>query len=82
MPIVRKMIEVGKTSRGVILPKSWIEYAEQKEGKQVTAIEMEVDGCLILKPIFEKDAKDGVPSRQAERTNLANHLTKEAVANV
>jgi hypothetical protein len=42
---------------------------------------MEVDGSLVLSPIFE-NSKDGVPSRQAEHTNLANQPVKEVCLDV
>ena len=53
MPLVRKIIDVGKTSKGVILPKSWLDYLEKKHG-QIEAVMMEVNGCLIIKPIFNE----------------------------
>jgi len=54
MPLVRRIIEVGKTSKGVILPKSWLDLLEKKHGK-VEAVTMEVNGQLIIKPILSKE---------------------------
>jgi hypothetical protein len=54
MPIIRKIIEVGKTSKGVILPKSWLELIERETGKTVKEVTMEVDGCLTIQPILPK----------------------------
>ena len=54
MPIVRKIIDVGKTSKGIILPKSWLDLLEKKHGK-VEAVTMEVDGQLIIKPILKEE---------------------------
>jgi antitoxin component of MazEF toxin-antitoxin module len=55
MPLVRKIIGIGKTSKGVILPKSWLDFLEEKHGK-VEAVTMEVDGQLIIKPILKEDS--------------------------
>ena len=54
MPLVRKIIEVGKTSKGLILPKSWLDLLEKKHGK-VEAVTMEVDGQLVIKPILKEE---------------------------
>ena len=56
MPLVRRIIEVGKTSKGVILPKSWLDFLEERHGK-VEAVTMEVDGQLVIKPIFKEVAE-------------------------
>ena len=59
MPIVRKVIDVGKTSRGVILPKSWLEFFERETGKEIQYVAMEVDKTLTIMPYVpsEKDKK-------------------------
>ncbi len=76
------MVPCGKTSRAVVLPKSWIDYAEQKEGKPIKAIAMEIDGSLVLSPIFE-NSKDDVPQPPStEHTNLANQPVKEVCSDV
>jgi antitoxin component of MazEF toxin-antitoxin module len=54
MPLVRKIIEIGKTSKGIILPKSWLDFLEAKHGK-VEAVTMEVDGQLTIKPILKEE---------------------------
>ncbi|MCJ7560348.1 hypothetical protein MUO79_06980 [Candidatus Bathyarchaeota archaeon] len=53
MPIVRKLTTVGD-SKGITLPKSWIDNAEQEAGKKMVAIALEVDRIITLQPIFEK----------------------------
>ena len=46
MPMVRKVIKVGLTSFGVILPRSWLEYYGFPE-----KVEMVVqDGEIIIRP--------------------------------
>jgi hypothetical protein len=63
MPIVRKVIEVGKTSRGIILPKGWLEYFEEsQEGQPIETVAIEVDSVLKISPILTKKAKE--PRRQ------------------
>jgi len=52
MPMIRKIIQVG-TSKGVILPKSWLDFLEKKHGK-IDAVSMEVNGQLIIKPILDE----------------------------
>lgn len=56
MPLIRKIIEVGKTSKGVILPKSWLDFLEKKYGK-ISAVSMEVNGQLIIKPILREASR-------------------------
>ena len=51
MPIVRKIIDIGKTSKGVIIPKSWLELIEKEYGK-ITTVSIEVNGKLIIQPIL------------------------------
>jgi len=55
LPLIRKIIDVGKTSKGVILPKSWLEYYEKETGKQIDSVAMEVNRVLTIKPIFTKE---------------------------
>jgi hypothetical protein len=53
-PIIRKIIDVGKTSKGITLPKSWLENFERETGKQITEVAMEVNGSLTIQPILPK----------------------------
>jgi hypothetical protein len=55
MPIIRKIIDAGKTSKAVILPKSWLEYFEREAGKPIEHVAMEVNRVLKIKPILEKE---------------------------
>ena len=54
MPIKRKICKIG-TGLAVFLPKSWISLLEEKHGK-IEAVTMEVDGQLVIKPIFKEVA--------------------------
>ena len=53
MPLVRKILPIGD-SKGITLPKSWLENAEQEAGKKIIAVTMEVNGSITLNPVFEK----------------------------
>jgi hypothetical protein len=53
MPIIRKLTTVGE-SKGITLPKSWIDNAEEQAGRKIIAIALEVDRVITLQPVFEK----------------------------
>ena len=61
MPLMRRIVPYGKTSRGVILPKSWLTLIEKEHGK-IDAVSMEVNDSLTIRPILKKveKTKDGV----------------------
>jgi len=48
-------------SRGITLPKSWIDNAEQEAGRRIIAIALEVDRIITIQPVFEKK-KEKVPA--------------------
>ena len=52
--MIRKIIEVGKTSKGVILPKSWLDLIERETGKSIKEVAIEVNGILTIRPIIPK----------------------------
>jgi len=55
LPIVRKIIDVGKSSRGIILPKSWLDFfKEENQGQPIEAVAIEVNNVLRVSPIFKK----------------------------
>jgi len=56
MPLVRKIIAFGNSSKGIILPKSWLDILEEKYGN-IESVSMEVDGKLIISPIIIQDQK-------------------------
>ena len=65
MPIQRRILNVGN-SQAVTIPKSWLRTAEEVEGKKIIAIAMEVDGSIIMNPVFEKELKASViPGKRA-----------------
>jgi len=53
MPIIRKVVKVGD-SRGITIPKSWLEFLEDETGKEVKKVAIEVDKVLTVSPILPK----------------------------
>jgi len=53
MPIIRKVTTVG-ASRGITLPKSWLEWIERETGQQVREVAIEIDKVLTITPILPK----------------------------
>lgn len=52
MPIKRKLIKIGR-SYAVTLPMSWVKNAEETAGgKDMTDVTMEVNGHIVIKPVF------------------------------
>jgi len=51
-PLIRRIIDVGKTSKGITLPKTWLDFLESKHGK-IDSVSMEVNGKLIIRPILK-----------------------------
>lgn len=56
MPIIRKLTVVG-ASRGITLPKSWIEEAEHTHGQKIKVITMEINDIITIRPVFESKEK-------------------------
>jgi len=52
MPIKRSVFKIGD-SRGITLPKSWLELIEDTSGKVVTEIAIEVDSVLTIIPMID-----------------------------
>ena len=58
LPIIRKLIAFGNSSKGITLPKSWLELIEKETGKTVKEVAVEVDEFLTIQPIIpEKTEK-------------------------
>jgi antitoxin component of MazEF toxin-antitoxin module len=70
MPIIRKLVKVGE-SKGITIPKSWIESAEGEAEKKIVAIALEVDKVITLSPVFQKE-KEAVKNE----CHTANHYSK------
>ncbi|MGD0330880.1 MAG: hypothetical protein ABSB40_10685 [Nitrososphaeria archaeon] len=55
MPIKKAVISLGKYSRAITLPKSWLEIYESQTGHKIKKVLMEVNGELKIKPYIERD---------------------------
>ena len=53
MPIIRKVTTVG-ASRGITLPKSWLEWIERESGQEITEVTVEIDKVLTIQPVLNK----------------------------
>jgi antitoxin component of MazEF toxin-antitoxin module len=53
MPLKRKIINVGKSSKGIILPKSWLDFHEENLG-EIFEVTIEVNNELRIKPVQRK----------------------------
>jgi antitoxin component of MazEF toxin-antitoxin module len=54
MPIIRKLVSFGNSSKGIILPKSWLTYYERKSGQKIREVAVEVNGKLTIRPILKE----------------------------
>lgn len=57
MPLIRKIINAGRTSRAVILPKSWLKFLERKYGQEITEVTIEVDEVLKVGAVVKESAR-------------------------
>jgi antitoxin component of MazEF toxin-antitoxin module len=53
MPIIRKVVKVGD-SRGMTIPKSWLEFLEKENDQEILEVAIEVDKVLTVSPILVK----------------------------
>ncbi len=68
MPIIRKIIPIGKTSKGITLPKSWLDYFEKEIGRPIYFVAIEVDRELKIVPYT---------SEKEEKRNPSSHHGQE-----
>ncbi len=54
MPLIRRIVQYGKTSRGIILPASWLAFHEKKNGKKILKVGMEINGKIVIWPILKE----------------------------
>jgi len=61
MPIIRKLLNVGD-SRAVTLPKSWLQYLEEKMGEKIDAVYLsEIDEFTLQVKVIDWKHKDNGP---------------------
>ena len=56
MPLIKKLIKLGKSSRAVVIPSEWLEYYK-KQGLSIEAILMEINGEIIMRIPTEAEGK-------------------------
>lgn len=56
MPLIKKLIRLGKSSRAVVIPADWLEYY-RKQGLSIDAIFMEIDGEITMRMPTEAEEK-------------------------
>jgi len=54
LPLIKKIIDIGGTSKGIILPKSWIIFHEKRNKKRISKVGMELNGKIVIWPILEE----------------------------
>jgi len=54
LPLIRKIIQAGRTSQAVILPKSWLEFHEKESGCRISQVLIEVNTELRISPVLPK----------------------------
>ena len=68
MPLIKKLIKLGKSSRAVVIPSEWLEYY-RKQGLSIEAILMEINGEITIR----------IPTEaEGELINVEEPRTKEA----
>lgn len=66
MPLVRKIIYTGRTSRAIIIPKGWIEYYEKQQGSPIDSVTIEVNRVLRIEPILTDKNKTEIQVQKAD----------------
>lgn len=54
MRIVKKILPVGG-SKGIIIPKIWLDSIEAQTGNPVTKVILEINGSITIKPFSLKE---------------------------
>jgi hypothetical protein len=57
LPLIRKVIDLG-TCKAVSLPKSWLQFFENKMGQKIEFLQIEVNGALKIKPYLPNKGKE------------------------
>ncbi len=56
MPLIKKLIRLGKSSRAVVIPAEWLGYYE-KQGLSIESILMELNGEITMRIPTEAEGK-------------------------
>jgi hypothetical protein len=56
MPIIRRLLHIGKSSKGVIIPKGWLRYFENKHDCKIEEVTIEVNQELRILPVLQRES--------------------------
>ena len=56
MPLIKKLIKLGKSSRAVVIPSEWLEYY-RKQGLCIDAVLMEINGEIVMRIPTEAEGR-------------------------
>ncbi|MBA7576754.1 hypothetical protein ES708_18596 [subsurface metagenome] len=56
MPLVKKLITVGKCSRAIIIPAEWLSYYE-RQGLSIESLLMELNGEITIRIPTEAESR-------------------------
>lgn len=55
MPLLKKLISLGKTSKAVVIPNDWLDYYE-KQGISTKLVVMEIDNVITIRVPRDNEA--------------------------
>jgi len=56
MPLVKKLITIGRCSRAIIIPAEWLSYYE-RQGLSIENLLMELDGEITIRVPTEAESQ-------------------------
>jgi hypothetical protein len=59
LPLKRPIIALGKYSKVIVIPKSWIEFYESETGQKITDVLIDIDKELRIRPFLKEGDKHG-----------------------
>ena len=66
MPLVKRLINLGKTSRAVVIPADWLEYYEN-QGIATDFILMEINDVITLRIPSENERVETVAREPSQK---------------
>jgi antitoxin component of MazEF toxin-antitoxin module len=58
MNVIRKIVKIGD-SKGITIPKSWLDFFKREHGEEIREVTIEVNELLIISPILPKKENNG-----------------------
>lgn len=82
MLLLFKIFDFGKTNEEMIIPKSWLQYYENKNGKRIVTVVLELDECRVNSNeeinsliFFEVEERSETDAFLGKHEKLAKSLT-------